>query len=49
MAIDLDRWIEKIKNCDVLTELELQSLCEYVRNPLPFLLYQLILGERNSR
>ena len=30
MGIDLDRWIEKVKKCESLNELELQSLCEYV-------------------
>lgn len=31
MAVDLDLWIEKIKKCEPLDELELQTLCEYVR------------------
>ena len=30
MAVDLDRWIEKIRKCESLTELELQTLCEFV-------------------
>ena len=30
MGVDLDRWIEKVKQGEALTELELQTLCEHV-------------------
>lgn len=29
-AIDLDEFIEKVKNCDYLLEDELKALCDYV-------------------
>ena len=31
MGLDLDRWIEKVKNSEYLAEDELKGLCEYVR------------------
>lgn len=30
MGVDLDKWIEKIKKCEVLEETELRALCEHV-------------------
>ena len=29
---DLDRWIENIKQCELLPELDLKHLCEYVQD-----------------
>ena len=40
----LDKWIEKIRKCELLPELDLKHLCEYVQvvmrltpNPTPYL------------
>jgi len=30
MAVDLDKWIEKVKKTEYLAENELKALCEYV-------------------
>ena len=29
-GVDLDNWIEKVRNCQYLQEDELKALCEYV-------------------
>jgi hypothetical protein len=33
MAVDLDKWIEKVKKTEYLAEDELKALCEYVSYP----------------
>ena len=30
-AVMLDKWIEKIRKCELLPELDLKHLCEYVQ------------------
>lgn len=30
MGVELDKWIEKVKRCEYLSEDELKALCEYV-------------------
>lgn len=30
MGVDLDKWIEKVKQSEYLAEEELKALCEYV-------------------